>query len=195
MHLDASQSAQSGFGQDIDVSTPEGVLSAIPVGLTYLMLAPFPWQLASLRQMITLPEMVVWWSSLPLIVLGVVFSIKHRIREVAPILIFTTLLMLTYSILIVNVGTAYRQRAQLLIFYFIFAAIGFVLIKEKREDKMRKRMAEKNEARRRLQSGPDKKDEYPCRVTTLSASSHCGSHKSIGNHVFAGRDLFENQEL
>jgi hypothetical protein len=159
MHMDASQSAQSGFNQDIDVSTPEGVLSAIPVGLTYLILAPFPWQLASLRQMITLPEMVLWWSSLPLVVLGVWFSIKYRIREVAPILIFTTLLTLTYSILMGNVGTAYRQRAQLLIFYFIFVAIGFVLVKEKREEKARKRMAEKRDARQRLRWGPDGKDQ------------------------------------
>jgi hypothetical protein len=70
MHLDAAQSAQSGFGKDIDVSTPEGVLTIIPVGMTYLLLAPFPWQLTTLRQMITLPEMILWWLSLPLLVLG-----------------------------------------------------------------------------------------------------------------------------
>ena len=67
MRLDASQSAQSGFGQDIDVSTPTGALAAIPLGLTYLILAPFPWQLTSVRQMITLPEMVIWWTSIPLL--------------------------------------------------------------------------------------------------------------------------------
>jgi hypothetical protein len=161
MHLDASQSAKSGFGQDIDVSTPEGALSAIPVGMTYLLLAPFPWQLTSLRQMITLPEMVVWWLSLPLLVLGLWFALKHRLREVAPILIFTTLLTLTYSVLMGNVGTAYRQRAQLLVFYFIFVGIGFVLIKEKREEKGRQRLAEKKAARHRLQWGPDVKDRRP----------------------------------
>jgi hypothetical protein len=161
MHLDASQSAQSGFGQDIDVSTPQGLLTAIPIGMTYLLLAPFPWQLTSLRQMITLPEMMLWWASLPLLVLGLWFGIKHRLREVAPILIFTTLLTLTYSILMGNVGTAYRQRAQLLIFYFIFVGIGFVLVKEKREERARRRLAEKNAARRRLQWGPDVKDQRP----------------------------------
>lgn len=147
MRMDASQSAQSGFGQDIDVSTPSGALGAIPLGFTYLLLAPFPWQLVSARAMITLPEMVVWWASLPLLALGIWFAIKHRLREVAPILIFTTLLTLSYSILMGNVGTAYRQRAQLLIFYFIFVAIGFVLVKEKREEKARKRIEEKEAAR------------------------------------------------
>jgi hypothetical protein len=161
MHLDSSQSAQSGYGKDIDVSTPEGALSAIPVGMTYLLLAPFPWQLTSLRQMITLPEMIVWWLSLPLLVLGLWFALKHRMREVAPILIFMTLLTLTYSILLGNVGTAYRQRAQLLVFYFIFVGIGFVLIKEKREERSRKRKAEKEAARHRLRWGPDVKDRRP----------------------------------
>jgi hypothetical protein len=163
MRMDASQSAQSGFGQDVDVSTPEGALGAIPQGLTYLLLAPFPWQLASVRQMITLPEMVVWWSSLPMLVLGLWFTIKHRLREVTPILIFTALLTLTYSILMGNVGTAYRQRAQLLIFYFIFVAIGIVLVKEKREEKLRKRLAEV-EAHHQAQWRPRKpghKDHMP----------------------------------
>jgi Ca2+/Na+ antiporter len=111
--------------------------------------------------MITLPEMVVWWLSIPLLVLGLWFTLKHRLREVAPILIFTTLLTLTYSILMGNVGTAYRQRAQLLVFYFIFVGIGFVLIKEKREEKARARIEEKNAARHRLQWGPDVKDRRP----------------------------------
>src|SRR5205814_6139868 len=152
---DAAQSAQSGFGRDQDVSTTSGALAALPVGLTYLILAPFPWQLASLRQMITLPEMVVWWSSLPLLVLGAWFTIKHRLREIAPIIIFTSLLTLTYSIVQGNVGTAYRQRAQLLVFYFIFVAVGFVLIREKRDNERRKKQAER-EAERRPRPRPDR---------------------------------------
>src|SRR5882762_2950170 len=139
MRLDSSRRAGSGFAEDVDLSSPEGALSALPLGLSYLILAPFPWQLSSLRQSITLPEMIIWWASLPLIVLGLWFSIKYRLREVAPIIIFMTLLTLTYSILQGNVGTAYRQRAQLLVFYFVFVAIGYVLLKERREEKMRKR--------------------------------------------------------
>lgn len=147
MRLDASQSAASGFAEDVDVSTTSGALSTVPLGLTYLLLAPFPWQLASLRQAITLPEMVVWWLSIPLLVLGAWFTIRHRLREIAPIIIFTSLLTLTYSIVQGNVGTAYRQRAQLLVFYFVFVAVGFVLVKERREERARKR-AEEDQARR-----------------------------------------------
>jgi 4-amino-4-deoxy-L-arabinose transferase-like glycosyltransferase len=159
LRLDAAQSAGSGFGQDIDVSTTSGALSAIPIGFTYLILAPFPWQLVSVRAMLTLPEMIVWWCSIPLLVLGAWFTIRHRIREIAPILIFTSLLTLTYSITQGNVGTAYRQRAQLLVFYFVFVAVGFVLMREKREDKRRMEQAKREAERkpRRRQDTPKHK--------------------------------------
>jgi 4-amino-4-deoxy-L-arabinose transferase-like glycosyltransferase len=146
--LDAAKSADSGFGQDVDVSTTSGALMSIPVGILYLLFAPFPWQLGSLRQMLTLPEMIVWWASFPLLVLGIWFSIRYRLRQMSPILIFTSMLTLSYSVFQGNVGTAYRQRAQLLVFYFIFVAVGGVLLKEKREEKRRRAAEELRDARR-----------------------------------------------
>ena len=137
---DASSSAKSGFGEDVDVSSSSGAISNVPLGLVYLFFAPFPWQVTSLRQMITLPEMIIWWASFPMMLLGAWFSVKYRLRVITPILIFTTMLSLAYSIFQGNVGTAYRQRAQLLVFYFIFAAVGYVLVLEKREEKKRQRL-------------------------------------------------------
>ncbi|MBD0325307.1 MAG: glycosyltransferase family 39 protein [Pyrinomonadaceae bacterium] len=137
---DLAASAKSGFGKDVDVSTTGGAITAIPVGFLYLILAPFPWQLASLRQMIPLPEMLVWWASFPMLVLGFWYSIKFRLRQISPILIFTSMLTLAYSVFQGNVGTAYRQRAQILVFYFMFVAVGFVLMKERREDRKRQQL-------------------------------------------------------
>jgi 4-amino-4-deoxy-L-arabinose transferase-like glycosyltransferase len=125
--------AGSGFMKDVDVQTTEGALTVIPVGLLYLMFAPFPWQFTTLRQIITLPEMIVWWVSFPLLVLGLWYSVKHRLRQVSPIIIFTSMLTLAYSLFQGNVGTAYRQRSQLLVFYFIFVAVGAIIMKERAE--------------------------------------------------------------
>jgi len=161
MRLDASRSAESGFGKDIDVSTTSGAITAIPIGFTYLLLAPFPWQFGSLRQMLTLPEMIVWWLAIPLLVLGLWFTLKHRIREIAPIMIFTSLLTLTYSIVQGNVGTAYRQRAQLLVFYFIFVGVGFVLLKERRAAQRHKKELEREAVGRRRQRPKPGKDRIP----------------------------------
>lgn len=149
--LDQAQTGQSGFAQEVDVSTASGALTTIPMGLLYLLFAPFPWQLASLRQSITLPEMLIWWFSFPLLVLGVWFTIKYRLRQASPILIFTPMLTLAYSLFQGNIGTAYRQRAQLLIFYFMFVAVGFILIKEKREDKKRRELMEREADKERYQ--------------------------------------------
>jgi 4-amino-4-deoxy-L-arabinose transferase-like glycosyltransferase len=138
--LDLARRADSGFGRDVDVSTTSGALSTIPMGMLYLLFAPFPWQVVSLRQSITLPEMVVWWASFPMLILGLWFAIRYRLRMISPILIFTVMLTLAYSVFQGNVGTAYRQRAQLLVFYFIFVAVGFVLVQEKREERKRLRL-------------------------------------------------------
>jgi 4-amino-4-deoxy-L-arabinose transferase-like glycosyltransferase len=147
--LDLARSAESGFGRDVDVSSTSGALSTIPMGVLYLLFAPFPWQVTSLRQSITLPEMVVWWASFPLLVLGLWFSIRYRLRMISPILIFTVMLTLAYSVFQGNVGTAYRQRAQLLVFYFIFVAVGYVLVKEKREERKRREEEERKRLRKR----------------------------------------------
>jgi hypothetical protein len=147
---------QSGFGKDVDVSTTGGALSAIPLGLVYLLFAPFPWQLGSLRQSLTIPEMVIWWTSFPLLILGIWFSLKHRLRQMSPIFIFTSMLTLAYSVVQGNVGTAYRQRAQLLVFYFIFVAVGIVLLKEKREENRRARALSTPSPPPRLATTPSK---------------------------------------
>jgi hypothetical protein len=131
---DLARSADSGFGGDADVSTAGGAITVIPLGFTYLMLAPFPWQLGSLRQAITIPEMIVWWSSIPLLIVGIGYTIRNRLRNALPILIFTLMLTLAYSIFQGNVGTAYRQRTQIQVFLFIFIAVGWTIRKEKKEN-------------------------------------------------------------
>lgn len=161
--------AGSGFGKDVDVGTAEGALSVIPLGIVYLLFAPFPWQFTSLRQSITLPEMIVWWLAFPLLVLGLWYSLRHRLRQVSPIVMFTTMLTLAYSLFQGNVGTAYRQRSQMLVFYFIFVAVGAIILKEKAEDKRRQQQLAKQElaelqaARvkaRRQRAAPEDDEDY-----------------------------------
>lgn len=144
--LDAAKSAESGFGQDIDVSTPTGAIQAIPIGLAYLLLAPFPWQVTNLRQAITLPEVFIWWALMPLFVFGVWYTLKNKLRAAITIVLLTLLLTIAYSIFQGNVGTAYRMRAQMQIFYFIFIAVGIAIWQEKRENKILGRKIQRQRA-------------------------------------------------
>jgi len=132
---DLARSADSGFGEDVDVSTTAGAITAIPIGFAVLMLAPFPWQFSSFRQSITIPEVLLWWFLLPMMCWGIWYAIKHKLRSAFPILVFSGMLTLAYSIFQGNVGTAYRQRTQIQVFLFMFISVGWVLLKEKREDR------------------------------------------------------------
>jgi hypothetical protein len=123
----------SGYGQDFDVSTVEGAIAAFPIGLAYLLLAPFPWEVNNFRQTITLPEMLVWWCLMPLLVKGIWFTLKTRLRRSIPVIVFTLMLTVSYALLQSNVGTAYRHRTQIQVFLFMFIAVGWTLMREKRE--------------------------------------------------------------
>jgi hypothetical protein len=162
---DLARSAESGFGGDENVSTAEGAISAIPVGFSYLMLAPFPWQLGSLRQAITIPEMIVWWCSIPLMIMGLIYTIKNRLRNAIAILIFTLMLTIAYSIFQGNVGTAYRQRTQIQVFLFIFIAVGWTLKQEKKENEKAVSAAKRERLDRHLREKREKdsenREKYP----------------------------------
>lgn len=147
---DLAQSAESGFFEDVDVSTAEGAITLLPIGFLYLMFAPFPWEMKNFRQAITLPEVLVWWAIMPLLASGLWYSLRHRLRKAMPVLVFTVMLTIAYSLFQGNVGTAYRQRTQIQVFLFIFIAVGWVLVKENRENRRLARAATEQRVERAL---------------------------------------------
>lgn len=123
----SAKEANSGFGGDVDITDPRAALGFMPVGMLYVLFAPFPWMINSVRQLITLPELIVWWALVPMLVKGYWFVIRRRLKESFAICIFTLSLTLGYALYQSNVGTAYRHRAQLYVFFFIFIGIGLEL--------------------------------------------------------------------
>jgi hypothetical protein len=88
---------------------------------------------------LTLPEMLLWYASLPFLVTGLWYTIKHRLRTSIAVLLFTLMLTVAYSLYQGNIGTAYRQRAQIQIFHFMFIAAGIALWQEKKENERTQR--------------------------------------------------------
>jgi len=149
---DLVQSAGSGYSDDTDVSTSGGVLAALPVGFLYLIFAPFPWQSGSARQSFTIPEVFLWWAMLPIVVYGLWYTIRQRLRAAFPVLLFTLMMTLAYSIFLGNVGTAYRQRTQIQVFLFMFFGVGWTLFQEKRADRRLVREANARRLEKALQA-------------------------------------------
>ncbi|HEY6547480.1 MAG TPA: glycosyltransferase family 39 protein, partial [Vicinamibacteria bacterium] len=122
--LDQSMRGQSAFASQIDVSTREGVAAAIPIGLVYLLFAPFPWSISGVRQLLTLPETLVWYALMPALLRGLIVTVRTRFRDALPMLVFAATLTLAYAAFQSNVGTAYRQRTQITMFFFILIGVG-----------------------------------------------------------------------
>ena len=150
---DLARSASSGFGEEMDVSTASGAISALPIGFAYLMFAPFPWQAANIRQAITIPEVLFWWAMMPLLISGLFYTIRNRLRNAFPILIFSLLLTISYSVFQGNVGTAYRQRTQIQVFLFIIIGVGYSIYVEERENKRLVQEAVRKRLDNRLRAG------------------------------------------
>lgn len=149
---DLAASADSGFGEDLDVSTPAGAMAAIPVGLAYLFFAPFPWEVNKLNQALVLPETFLWWALIPIMLSGLWYTLRHKLRGAIPILTFSLMLTISYSIFQGNVGMLYRQRTQIQVFLFIFIAVGWALIKERRENQQMLRQIQNEQFKRKLQA-------------------------------------------
>lgn len=116
--------AKSGFNADANISTPTAALLFLPVGLAELLLGPFPWQFGSLRALMAAPETIYWWLLFPSVLRGMWWMLRKRFADTSPLLLFAVTMTAAYSLVQGNVGSGFRQRAQIFIILFIFAALG-----------------------------------------------------------------------
>jgi hypothetical protein len=128
----STAAADSGFAADADVSTVGGALALLPVGLTYFFFAPFPWQVGSIRQSLAIPETLFFYTLVPGIIAGIVVLFRRRLTDSIGVLLVTMTVTFGYAIGQGNVGTLYRHKAQVIGFYYAFAAIGMELQKPRR---------------------------------------------------------------
>jgi hypothetical protein len=116
--------AGSAYGQGADVSTTGGAIVFLPLGLAYFMLAPFPWEITSILQAVTLPETLIWYALVPLGLWGAVLAVRHDARSFTVPVAVLIVVTFAYALVEGNVGTAYRHRAQVLPVVFVFIALG-----------------------------------------------------------------------
>jgi hypothetical protein len=125
IRTDSSHSAASGYLQSSDVSTPRHAASYIPVGAIYFVLGPAPWQIYSLRQILAVPDALVWWFLLPSLWRGIREGRRRRGREILIYLLPALALTVVLTLLIANFGTAVRERMQVIIFLVPLIGLGW----------------------------------------------------------------------
>jgi len=124
---DMAVGAGSSFHENVDISTPGRAITFLPLGIAYFLFSPFPWQITSLLKLFALPEMLLIYRLAPAMFRGIKHTIQTRFREALQILLLTALLTVSYALGEGNVGTLYRHRAQAILFYLMFAAVGLEL--------------------------------------------------------------------
>ncbi len=121
----------SAYQGDADVSTPGNALRFLPLGLTYFLLAPAPWQVWNTRQLLTLPEMLAWYALIPQVVAGIAYTLRRRFASALPIATFALFATVSYALVESNLGTAYRHRAQVVVLFLVFGAVGLARRRER----------------------------------------------------------------
>lgn len=93
----------------------------LPVGALYFLSVPLPWELGSFRQNLVIPEMLFWLSQYPLIFLGMREGWRTNRSGSLFVIAVTLGMLLFYALFVGNTGTAYRLRAQIWLFWAVFA--------------------------------------------------------------------------
>ena len=114
-------SATSGYLRGADVSTPLAALKFLPLGVFYFLTVPLPWQLGSARQMLVIPEMIFWLVQYPRIFRGMKLGLRRNPSGSFILISITLSMIVLYGLFVSNIGTAYRLRAQVWLFWAIFA--------------------------------------------------------------------------
>jgi hypothetical protein len=113
--------ASSGYLRGTDVKTPLAALKFLPVGMFYFLTVPLPWQLGSLRQTLVIPEMIFWLIQYPRIFRGMKLGLRRNFGGSFVLISITLAMICLYGLFVSNVGTAYRLRAQVWLFWAVFA--------------------------------------------------------------------------
>lgn len=121
--LDAAR-ADSGYLPDADISSPLKALMFLPIGAFYFMTVPFPWDFGNLKQNIAIPETILWVCLYPIVLIGMLRSLRRNFQGSVVLLSGMIAMMCFYGIFMGNIGTAYRMRIQVWLLCAVFLGSG-----------------------------------------------------------------------
>jgi hypothetical protein len=111
------------IGRDLSAN-----LAAFPKGAAYLIAAPFPWLARSQNELATIPEMLIWYLTEALAIVGVVHLVRRRDFRYA----YGALVLAGVAFVLIlaegNVGTLLRHRAMIIPEAVALASVGAVVM-------------------------------------------------------------------
>ncbi len=121
---DLAYSAETGYQEEVDISTTASALTYLPQGVANFVFGPLPWHIGSARQLPFVPDMLVWWYLLPCLWVGYrragAIVGRRKLIMVLPAVAAVLLLSLALG----NYGTVVRERLQVIILIVPLIALG-----------------------------------------------------------------------
>lgn len=118
-------SYSSGYLHEGQVGRLDEALAFLPMGVLYFLATPFPWQIGSLRQNITIPETLFWVALYPFLLIGLRQGWRRNFQATFLVILITVTLCCFYGIYCGNIGTAYRMRTQVWCLWAPFIGWGW----------------------------------------------------------------------
>lgn len=112
-----------------------------PKGIAYALLAPFPWKPARPLDLLTVPEILLWYLMLPSL-LWSLWRMSGKRLLVLPMALFVGGALTVFALAEGNVGTLYRHRAMVIPFAAILASPGLVALARSLSGRLRRRSRE-----------------------------------------------------
>jgi hypothetical protein len=114
--------------KDTDANSFSGSLAAnarqLPIGLLFVVAAPFPWTARSVLDLATIPEMILWYICLVFALLGGILLIRRRNFRFGHGVAAIVGMTITFALIQGNVGTLLRSRAMIIPFVLVLTAVG-----------------------------------------------------------------------
>lgn len=106
-----------------DIASLPGLVAFLPLGLAYLLLAPFPWQLESTSHVLGIFQSFSMYLMIPFGIAGMI-RLYRQVPSMRFLFFFFLSLMILMAVLEGNMGTLFRHKDMLFVFWFIYAGIG-----------------------------------------------------------------------
>jgi hypothetical protein len=125
------QNATSAFGVGAETLSIGAALRYIPIGGSYLLFAPFPWDIQTTLQATAVWEALLWYPLFLMSVIGFRIAVRNRVTTALFPVSVLLVVVSSYALVEGNFGTAYRHRAQIMPLFFVFSGIGLSWIKSR----------------------------------------------------------------
>lgn len=114
--------------KDIKDMEPGEFFMAIWLGLIYFIFSPFSWSATSLWELITYPQMVIWYFLLFMAAIGTFMALRYNANKITGIIIFCSFVVFLSALTEGNTGTLFRHRDMLTPLLLVFSAGGIARI-------------------------------------------------------------------